>query len=101
MVLFGSCCTFKCEYIDLLLIRFVRGLRDPFAYVCMKRHISIANTTVCAPVFLQDYDDYYEAYDDPKPLNCSTTETIGDGHVTYSQVKKKTKTQHIRAKMIN
>ncbi|XP_041664580.1 complement C2 [Cheilinus undulatus] len=37
-------------------------------------------------VFLQEYgDDYYEAYDDPEPLNCSTTETIRGGHVTYSQ----------------
>ncbi|XP_041796943.1 complement C2 [Chelmon rostratus] len=39
---------------------------------------------------LQDYEykEYNyedEAYQDPQPLNCSTTESIKNGHVTYSQ----------------
>ncbi|KAG7479699.1 complement C2-like [Solea senegalensis] len=32
-----------------------------------------------------EYDDDYETYDDPKPLNCSTGESIKGGNVTYSQ----------------
>ncbi|XP_044057275.1 complement C2 [Siniperca chuatsi] len=40
-------------------------------------------------VSLQDYNDEYdydhETYEDPQPLNCSTTESIKGGHVTYSQ----------------
>ncbi|KAM7413560.1 hypothetical protein PAMA_020775 [Pampus argenteus] len=40
---------------------------------------------VCAPVSLQE-DDYYDyTYQDSLPQNCSTTETIKGGHVTYSQ----------------
>ncbi|KAM9853527.1 complement C2 [Aulostomus maculatus] len=33
----------------------------------------------------EDENDFYEAYDDPLPLNCSTSESIKGGHVTYSQ----------------
>lgn len=42
--------------------------------------------TLSAPVSMVEvvYDD---EYDDPQPLNCSTTESIKGGHVTYSQVK--------------
>ncbi|KAM9359019.1 complement C2 [Symphorus nematophorus] len=39
-------------------------------------------------VSLQEYDEFNyedEAYEDPQPLNCSTTESIKNGHVTYSQ----------------
>ncbi|KAM4741959.1 complement C2 [Anableps anableps] len=36
-------------------------------------------------VALQDSDYDYIAYDYQEPLNCSTTETIKGGHVTYSQ----------------
>ncbi|XP_070685685.1 complement C2 [Pempheris klunzingeri] len=38
-------------------------------------------------VSLQEYDDIYEdeIYEDPQPTNCSTTETIKGGHVTYSE----------------
>ncbi|XP_019963483.2 complement C2 [Paralichthys olivaceus] len=31
------------------------------------------------------YDDDDDIYEDPQQLNCSTTEIIKDGHVTYSQ----------------
>ncbi|XP_040027987.2 complement C2 [Gasterosteus aculeatus] len=34
---------------------------------------------------LQEYDYGDETYEDPRPLNCSTTESIKGGHVTYSQ----------------
>ncbi|XP_008296696.1 complement C2 [Stegastes partitus] len=36
---------------------------------------------------LQDYDYNYEddVHENPQPLNCSVTESIKDGHVTYSQ----------------
>ncbi|XP_070827162.1 complement C2 [Chaetodon trifascialis] len=36
---------------------------------------------------VQEYEYNYEdeAYEDPQPLNCSTTESIKNGHVTYSQ----------------
>ncbi|XP_040901827.1 complement C2 [Toxotes jaculatrix] len=33
----------------------------------------------------EEYDYEDEAYEDPGPLNCSTTESIKGGHVTYSQ----------------
>ncbi|KAM4627981.1 complement C2 [Polymixia lowei] len=36
----------------------------------------------------QEYRDYHyneEDYNEPQPLNCSTTETIRGGHVTFSQ----------------
>ncbi|XP_042342151.1 complement C2 [Plectropomus leopardus] len=36
-------------------------------------------------VSLQEYEYYDETYEDPQPLNCSTTESIKGGHVTYSQ----------------
>lgn len=36
-----------------------------------------------------EYNDEDETYDDPQPLNCSTTESIKGGHVTYSQVKNR------------
>lgn len=54
-----------------------------------KRCVFIVNTvTVCAPVSLLQYDyDDYETYEAPQPLNCSTTESIKGGNVTYSQVK--------------
>uniref|UniRef100_A0A8C9ZPJ9 C3/C5 convertase n=1 Tax=Sander lucioperca TaxID=283035 RepID=A0A8C9ZPJ9_SANLU len=53
-----------------------------FACACML----ITNTfTVCVPVSLQDYNYEDEIYEDPQPLNCSTTESIKGGHVTYSQ----------------
>lgn len=51
-------------------------------------------------MFLQvdeyDYDD--EAYEDPQPVACSTTENIKGGRVTYSKVKKTTTTKkhHVR-----
>ncbi|XP_023134907.1 complement C2 isoform X2 [Amphiprion ocellaris] len=32
-----------------------------------------------------DYDYEDETYEDPQPLNCSVTESINGGHVTYSQ----------------
>ncbi|XP_035536463.1 complement C2 [Morone saxatilis] len=32
-----------------------------------------------------EYNDEDETYDDPQPLNCSTTESIKGGHVTYSR----------------
>lgn len=43
--------------------------------------------TLCAPAVLQesDYDDETDDYYQ-EPLNCSTTEGIRGGHVTYSQV---------------
>ncbi|XP_069003628.1 complement C2 [Embiotoca jacksoni] len=34
---------------------------------------------------LQDYSYDYETYEDSQPLNCSVTESIKGGHVTYSQ----------------
>ncbi|XP_071351960.1 complement C2 [Trachinotus anak] len=33
----------------------------------------------------EEYNYDYETYDEPQPLNCSTTESIKGGHVTYSQ----------------
>ncbi|XP_023256313.1 complement factor B-like [Seriola lalandi dorsalis] len=33
----------------------------------------------------EEYNYEDEIYDEPQPLNCSTTESIKDGHVTYSQ----------------
>uniref|UniRef100_A0A673BHI3 C3/C5 convertase n=1 Tax=Sphaeramia orbicularis TaxID=375764 RepID=A0A673BHI3_9TELE len=33
----------------------------------------------------EEYDYGDETYDDPQPLNCSTTESIRGGHVSYSQ----------------
>ncbi|KAK2846925.1 hypothetical protein Q5P01_009924 [Channa striata] len=36
-------------------------------------------------VFLQEQYDYDDTYEDPQPLNCSTSESIKNGHVTYSQ----------------
>ncbi|XP_031716667.1 complement C2 [Anarrhichthys ocellatus] len=36
-------------------------------------------------VSLQDYGSEDETYEDPPPLNCSTTESIKGGHVAYSQ----------------
>ncbi|XP_029301612.1 LOW QUALITY PROTEIN: complement C2 [Cottoperca gobio] len=33
----------------------------------------------------EEYNYYEETYEDPQPLNCSTTESIKGGHVTYSQ----------------
>ena len=61
--------------------------------VCMLRcmFITFDTVTVSAPVSLQGYEDSYEyaAYD-MQPLNCSTTESIKGGHVTYSQVKNNT-----------
>ncbi|XP_008424315.1 complement C2 [Poecilia reticulata] len=36
-------------------------------------------------VAAQDFDYYSETYDDQGPLNCSTTETIKGGSVTYSE----------------
>uniref|UniRef100_UPI0037E805C9 complement factor B n=1 Tax=Semicossyphus pulcher TaxID=241346 RepID=UPI0037E805C9 len=36
-------------------------------------------------VFLQELDYDYGAYEDSEPRNCSTTESIRGGHVTYSQ----------------
>uniref|UniRef100_A0A3Q3MAI4 C3/C5 convertase n=1 Tax=Mastacembelus armatus TaxID=205130 RepID=A0A3Q3MAI4_9TELE len=33
----------------------------------------------------EDYDYEYVTYDYPQPLNCSTTESIKGGHVSYSQ----------------
>lgn len=62
------------------------------ACVCMLRCMFITNiVTVSAPVSLQEYGDSYEdaAYD-MQPLNCSTTESIKGGQVTYSQVKHNT-----------
>uniref|UniRef100_A0A3B5L4N1 C3/C5 convertase n=1 Tax=Xiphophorus couchianus TaxID=32473 RepID=A0A3B5L4N1_9TELE len=41
--------------------------------------------TCCAPVSPQELDYYSETYDDQGPLNCSTTETIKGGNVTYSE----------------
>lgn len=35
----------------------------------------------------EDYDYGDEAYYDLQPLNCSTTESIKGGHVSYSQVQ--------------
>lgn len=61
----------------------------PSACVCVQRCLFVSNTfTVCAPVSLQEDEYNYEddAYD-PQPLECSTTETIKGGHVTYSKVK--------------
>lgn len=58
----------------------------------MLRCMFITNiVTVSAPVSLQEYGDSYEdaAYD-MQPLNCSTTESIKGGQVTYSQVKHNT-----------
>uniref|UniRef100_A0A7N8WNE2 C3/C5 convertase n=1 Tax=Mastacembelus armatus TaxID=205130 RepID=A0A7N8WNE2_9TELE len=51
--------------------------------------VFITNSCVVfAPVSLQeDYDYEYVTYDYPQPLNCSTTESIKGGHVSYSQVK--------------
>lgn len=56
-------------------------------FFCVQR----CNTfIVCALVSLQEEEYYYEElYIDPQPLNCSTTESIKGGNVTYSQVKKK------------
>lgn len=56
-----------------------------------KKFVLTANSfIICAAVSLQgevyDYED--ETYEDPQPLNCSTTESIRGGHVTYSEVKK-------------
>uniref|UniRef100_A0A3Q3F848 C3/C5 convertase n=1 Tax=Labrus bergylta TaxID=56723 RepID=A0A3Q3F848_9LABR len=52
--------------------------------VCV--HMFITTTlTVCAPVFLQESEYDYGTYKDLQPLNCSTTESIKGGHVTYSQ----------------
>lgn len=42
---------------------------------------------VCPPGFLQDDGYEYGEYEDPLPLNCSTTEAIKGGRVSYSQVK--------------
>uniref|UniRef100_A0AAX7SM94 Uncharacterized protein n=1 Tax=Astatotilapia calliptera TaxID=8154 RepID=A0AAX7SM94_ASTCA len=43
--------------------------------------------TACALGSLQktDYDYVYETYDDEEPVNCSVTESIKGGHVTYSK----------------
>lgn len=65
-------------------------LCTPFVCPCIQRCMFIPDTfTVCTPVSLQAYEYDYgdETYEDPQPLNCSTTESIKDGHVTYSQVK--------------
>lgn len=65
---------------------------DVFVWIqCLCWHMFITNTlTVCAPVSLQESEFNYgeeETYEDPQPLNCSTTESIKGGHVTYSQVQ--------------
>ncbi|KAF7219489.1 complement factor B [Nothobranchius furzeri] len=36
-------------------------------------------------ISLQEYDFEYEMLQDPQPLNCSVSESIKGGHVTYSQ----------------
>ncbi|XP_032366788.1 complement C2 [Etheostoma spectabile] len=41
--------------------------------------------TAFQEVYLQDYNYDDETYQDPQPPNCSTTESIKAGHVTYSQ----------------
>lgn len=64
-----------------------------YTFLFQKKCAETITNAVCAPVSLQDilYDDEeYEMYDDSRPLNCSTTESIKGGHVTYSKVKHKT-----------
>lgn len=81
-------CTFEYDYIKFIWIETIwlcwhMCMCTLFACACML----ITNTfTVCVPVSLQDYNYEDEIYEDPQPLNCSTTESIKGGHVTYSQV---------------
>lgn len=68
----------------------------------VRGHLPISAASACLPVYstcsdrpvavsgsLQDYGYDDEEYEDwtRGPVNCSTTEAIKGGHVTYSQVK--------------
>lgn len=65
-----------------------------YTFLLQKKCAETTTNPVCAPVSLQDvlysYEDYDdEMYEDSQPLNCSTSESIKHGHVTYSKVKNK------------
>lgn len=60
-------------------------------HVCVQSCMFVTHSfTACALGSLQktDYDYVYETYDDEEPVNCSVTESIKGGHVTYSKVTK-------------
>lgn len=68
---------------------------EPRDIYCSFIHKNVIKpTAVCAPVVLQEEYNYEDVvYEDSEPLNCSTTESIRGGHVTYSQVNKETNQQ--------
>lgn len=75
----GELFTFMLCYVTFILIYAIWFMCVP---VCRD---SCLSPTLCAAVSLQD-DSYYYDYSSPE-LNCSTTESIKGGSVTYSLVK--------------
>lgn len=90
-------CDYLCFLLPLLIIDLCHG-------ACVRPHacgdslFTFNTLTTCAPVCLQEYEYDYEDYEELQPLNCSTTETIKNGQVTYSQVKKKKKKKQNKEK---